>query len=114
MFSLTSGIPIYYDQLLHKTDKFLDHTKKFLAKSNSEERTSRKNHYGVPCSATIREERIKCGKSCLLCPHGPYYYAYWKDDTGKLKKKYIGTRYDELWKKPVKKRNNVTISLASH
>jgi len=21
---------------------------------------------------------------------GPYYYAYWKDDCGKLKKKYIG------------------------
>lgn len=64
MFSLTSGIPMYYNQLLHKTDKFLDHTKKFLAKSNSEERTSRKNHYGVPCSATIRVERIKCGN----CP----------------------------------------------
>ena len=27
-----------------------------------------------------------------------YYYVYWKDDSGKLKKKYIGTRYDESWK----------------
>jgi hypothetical protein len=114
MFSLTSGIPTYYNQLLSKTDKFLDHSKKFLAKSNSEERTSRKNYNGVPTNSTIKEERIKCGKSCLMCPHGPYYYAYWKDDAGKLKKKYIGTRYDELWKKPEKKRNNVTISLASH
>ena len=29
MFSLTSGIPIYYNQLLHETDKFLDHSKNF-------------------------------------------------------------------------------------
>ena len=28
------------------------------------------------------------------------YYVYWKDDNGKLKKKYIGTRFDESWKKP--------------
>jgi hypothetical protein len=49
-----------------------------------------------------------------MCPHGPYYYAYWKNDNGKLKKKYIGTRYDESWKKRVKKRNIALISLASH
>ena len=113
MFSLTSGIPIYYNQLLHKTDKFLDHSKKFLAKSNSDERTSRKNYNGVPSNATIKEERIKCGKSCLMCPHGPYYYAYWKSDNGKLKKMYIGTRFDESWKKPVKKRNKVYITSES-
>ena len=110
MFSLTSGIPTYYNQLLSKTDKFLDHSKKFLAKSNS---ISRKNYNGIPSNATIKEERIKCGKSCLMCPHGPYYYAYWKED-GKLKKKYIGSRYDESWKIPVKKRNKTGISLASH
>ena len=113
MFSLTSGIPTYYNQLLHKTDKFLDHSKKFLGKSNTEERASRKNYNDVPSNATIKEERIKCGKSCLMCPHGPYYYAYWKED-GKLKKKYIGSRYDESWKIPVKKRNKTGISLASH
>ena len=114
MFSLTSGIPIYYNQLFHKTDKFLEHSKKFLAKSNSEERTSRKNYKDVSSNATIKEERIKCGKSCLMCPHGLYYYAYWKDESGKLKKKYIGTKYEVTWKKPEKKRNKVGISLASH
>lgn len=98
MFSLTSGIPNYYNQLLHKTDKFLDHSKKFLSQTNKEERTSRKNYRRVPSSATIREERIKCGKSCLMCPHGPYYYAYWKDGNGKLTKKYIGTKFDDSWK----------------
>ncbi len=41
---------------------------------------------------TIREEFVKCGKEyCLQCPHGPYYYAYWRDTlTKKLKKKYLG------------------------
>ena len=34
------------------------------------------DYKGVPSNATIKEERIKCGKSCLICPHGPYYYAY--------------------------------------
>jgi hypothetical protein len=111
MFSLTSGIPIYYNHLLHKTDKFVGSTKKFLAKSNSEESTARKNYSSVPSNATIKEERIKCGKSCLMCPHGPYYYAYWKSDRGKLKKKYIGTRFDESWKKPEKKSNKECISL---
>jgi hypothetical protein len=46
----------------------------------------------LPANHPIREEFVKCGKEfCLQCPHGPYYYAYWKDSaTKKLKKKYIG------------------------
>lgn len=49
--------------------------------------------YGtLPKSASIREEFVRCGKeNCYECPHGPYYYAYWKDvETKKLKKKYLG------------------------
>jgi hypothetical protein len=47
----------------------------------------------LPSNHTIREEFVKCGKEfCLQCPHGPYYYAYWKDSTTKkLKKKYLGS-----------------------
>jgi len=47
----------------------------------------------LPTNHTIREEFVKCGKEfCLQCPHGPYYYAYWKDSTTKkLKKKYLGS-----------------------
>ncbi|MBA3751029.1 MAG: hypothetical protein H0X03_09115 [Nitrosopumilus sp.] len=50
----------------------------------------------LPKNASIREEFIKCGKdACNLCPHGPYYYAYWKEKTkdnqNKLRKKYLGT-----------------------
>ena len=99
MFSLTSGIPIYYNQLFHKTDKFLDNQRNFWPRVIRKKRRARKNYSSVPSNATIKEERIKCGKSCLMCPHGPYYYAYWKDESGKLKKKYIGTRYDKSWKK---------------
>jgi hypothetical protein len=46
----------------------------------------------LPSNHTIRKEFVKCGKEfCLQCPHGPYYYAYWKDSTTKkLKKKYLG------------------------
>jgi hypothetical protein len=45
----------------------------------------------------MREEFIKCGRdACNNCPHGPYYYAYWKDKSkdnnkSKLRKKYMGT-----------------------
>ncbi|MGD9673686.1 MAG: hypothetical protein AB7U98_09435 [Candidatus Nitrosocosmicus sp.] len=47
----------------------------------------------LPSNHKIREEYVKCGKEfCLQCPHGPYYYAYWKDSTTKkLKKKYLGS-----------------------
>jgi len=57
----------------------------------------------IPSNSTIRLEFVKCGKSnCSKCrenygyldhyPHGPYYYAYWRDknNKGKLRKKYIG------------------------
>lgn len=46
----------------------------------------------IPKSASIREEFVKCGKENYNdCPHGPYYYAYWRDITAKkLKKRYIG------------------------
>ena len=44
-------------------------------------------------------------KSCLICPHGPYYHAYWKDENGKLKKEYIGSKFDDSWKEPVNMRD---------
>ena len=45
--------------------------------------------------------------SCC-CPTAHIIYAYWKENSGKLKKKYIGTKYDEFM------RNKVGISLESH
>jgi hypothetical protein len=39
---------------------------------------------------TYRHEEVRCGKrGCTRCPHGPYWYAYWRED-GRLKSRYIG------------------------
>jgi hypothetical protein len=103
MFSLTSGIPRYYTQLLSSGDTFIEHPRKFLDRSKAEESNSKKNYKAVPTNATIREEHIKCGRfTCAYCPHGPYYYAYWNDANGNLKKKYIGTKFDPSWKSKTK------------
>ena len=39
---------------------------------------------------TFRQERVRCGRaSCSRCPHGPYWYAYWREG-GRLRSRYIG------------------------
>ena len=39
---------------------------------------------------TFRQQSVKCGKKgCTSCPHGPYWYAYWRQD-GRMRSKYIG------------------------
>ncbi|MBN1236374.1 MAG: hypothetical protein JW999_10065 [Methanotrichaceae archaeon] len=38
---------------------------------------------------TYRLERVSCGKNCKGCPHGPYWYGYWREG-GKTRSKYIG------------------------
>jgi hypothetical protein len=44
------------------------------------EKLSKNRLNALPKNATVREELVKCGKdACSLCPHGPYYYAYWRD-----------------------------------
>lgn len=44
----------------------------------------------VKISVTYRQEHVRCGRaSCTRCPHGPYWYAYWKQD-GRTRKQYIG------------------------
>ncbi len=42
-------------------------------------------------AVTYRLERVSCGKGCKGCPHGPYWYGYWKEG-GKTRSKYIGKR----------------------
>jgi hypothetical protein len=67
-----------------------------IAKVKSEQLTSINNSRNLPSNATIREDYVRCGK--LDCPskHGPYYYAYWKDDKGKLHKRYIGKYHSSI------------------
>lgn len=39
---------------------------------------------------SYRLERVRCGKpACKSCPHGPYWYAYYRDG-GRLRSRYIG------------------------
>ena len=40
---------------------------------------------------TYRLEKVFCGKGCKGCPHGPYWYGYWKEG-GRTRSKYIGKR----------------------
>ena len=45
---------------------------------------------GLPPTLTYRQEHVRCGKrGCATCPHGPYWYAYWKED-GRTRKRYVG------------------------
>ena len=111
IFSPAVRLPKYYFTLLARGDKQLAHTRKFLDNIQDQETVSKRNCKDVPSNATIRPEHVKCGKSfCSSCPHGPYYYAYWKEDNGKLKKKYIGTKYEEIWKNSIKRRRQTVVS----
>lgn len=43
-----------------------------------------------PAAVTYRRESVKCGKpGCRKCPHGPYWYAYYREG-GRLRSRYIG------------------------
>ena len=46
-------------------------------------------------SVTYRQERVYCGKGCKGCPHGPYWYAYWKEN-GRTHTRYIGKELKEV------------------
>lgn len=40
---------------------------------------------------TYRREEVRCGKAnCTRCPHGPYWYAYWREE-GRLRSRYLGS-----------------------
>lgn len=46
-------------------------------------------------SVTYRQEWVYCGKECKRCPHGPYWYAYWKEG-GRTRSKYVGKELREV------------------
>ena len=43
-----------------------------------------------------RQQMVRCGKkSCTRCPHGPYWYAFWREG-GRTRSRYVGkTRPEE-------------------
>jgi hypothetical protein len=44
---------------------------------------------------TYRLEKVRCGKpECSSCPHGPYWYAYFREG-GRLHSRYIGPELPE-------------------
>src|SRR5215469_2951406 len=49
----------------------------------------------IPLNATIRQEYVKCGNPDCQKSHGPYFYAYWKQDK-KLKKRYVGKNLEDF------------------
>jgi hypothetical protein len=49
----------------------------------------------IPLNATIRQEYVKCGDPDCQTSHGPYLYAYWKQDK-KLKKRYVGKNLEDF------------------
>jgi len=39
---------------------------------------------------TFRQQSVRCGKKgCTSCPHGPYWYAYWREG-GRMRSRYVG------------------------
>jgi hypothetical protein len=53
------------------------------------------NDIGIPPNATIRQEYVKCGNPDCQNSHGPYLYAYWKQDQ-KLNKRYVGKNLEDF------------------
>jgi hypothetical protein len=49
----------------------------------------------IPPNATIRQEFIRCGILDCQNSHGPYLYAYWKQDK-KLRKLYVGKNLEDF------------------
>ena len=38
----------------------------------------------------LRQQLVRCGKdNCTKCPHGPYWYAYWREG-GQRRSRYVG------------------------
>ncbi|HEY9853327.1 MAG TPA: hypothetical protein V6D28_27895 [Leptolyngbyaceae cyanobacterium] len=47
-------------------------------------------------TTVYRLEKVKCGKpNCHSCPHGPYWYAYFRRN-GKLVSKYVGKELKDV------------------
>lgn len=90
-FDKLSFFPTHFINLNDHAESVLNHSRNFMEQTKQELQSSNINRKSIPGKVTIRREYIKCGKeTCKKCNHGPYYYGYWREKNGKLKKKYIG------------------------
>jgi hypothetical protein len=64
----------------------------------------------IPLNATIRQEYVKCGNPDCLNQHGPYLYAYWKQDK-KLKKRHVGKNVEDFGLRKIAKEVKLTESI---
>lgn len=47
----------------------------------------------------VRSQEVRCSKpSCTKCPHGPYWYAYWREG-GRARSRYLGKRLPEEYRR---------------
>jgi hypothetical protein len=81
-----------------------------IRNSDSNINENRKDN-DIPENATIREEYVKCGnpacQKCNIDGHGPYLYAYWKQDK-KLKKRYVGKSWEDYRNSKIAKKIDLT------
>jgi len=63
----------------------------------------------IPPNAT-RQEYVKCGNPDCENQHGPYLYAYWKQDK-KLKKRYVGKNLEDFGLRKIAKEIKIKPSL---
>jgi hypothetical protein len=68
------------------------------------------NNQEIPLNATIRQEYVKCGDPDCQNSHGPYLYAYWKQDK-KLKKRYVGKNLEDFGLRKIAKEIKIKPSL---
>lgn len=56
---------------------------------------------GDAAGVSYRLESVRCGKpNCSSCPHGPYWYAYFREN-GRLHSRYIGKELPEDVKRAI-------------
>jgi hypothetical protein len=49
----------------------------------------------------LRQQWVRCGKeACTRCPHGPYWYAHWRED-GRRRSRYVGKLEDESFNRDI-------------
>src|ERR1700752_1026653 len=68
------------------------------------------NDQEIPSNASIRQEYVKCGNPDCQNLHGPYLYAYWKEDK-KLKKRYVGKNLEDFRLRRIAKEIKIKPSL---